>query len=95
MVPLGKSNGLMCFNKMAAEEKTCYTQKSALRDRMMGVLRNDKHWKQVDAEEGKKFMKFMGMASGCCVCLPMHINKIKADNARDYKKAQAEFEKQY
>jgi hypothetical protein len=40
-VPLGKSNGLLCFNKMVKEEKTCYSIKQGVRDRTMGSLRNE------------------------------------------------------
>lgn len=35
----------------------------------------------------------MGVSQGCCVCLPIHINKAKADNAKNFAKTKAEMEK--
>lgn len=93
-IPLGKKSGFMAFNKMAMQ-KPVYADKLGLRDRTMGVFRNEQKWKDIDAAEGKKFQDFMGMASGCCVCLPMHIKKIRADNAKDYQKSKEMFEKQF
>ena len=93
-IPLGKKSGFMAFNKMAMQQAV-YPDKLGLRDRTMGVFRNEQKWKDIDAAEGKNFQKIMGVASGCCVCLPMHVKKIRAENARDYQKSKEMFEKQF
>jgi hypothetical protein len=69
--------------------------KKGLRDRTMGVFRNEQKWKDIDVAESKKFKNFMGMASGCCVCLPMHVKKSRAENSENYEKSKQMFEKQF
>jgi hypothetical protein len=40
-IPLGKNNGVLCFNKMVASKNDCMKDKMDLRDRFIGVLRNE------------------------------------------------------
>ena len=94
-LPLGKKNGFMAFNKMAMADAGVYEQKISLRNRFMGVFRNEQKWKDIDEAEAKKFGNIMGMASGCCVCLPMHVKKIRAENATNFQKSKVMFEGQY
>lgn len=86
-IPLGKKNGFMAFNKMAKSDTTVYDMKLDLRNRTMGTFRNEKFWKDRDVAENKSFGTFMGMASGCCFCLPMHVKKIRAENALNFEKS--------
>jgi hypothetical protein len=46
-------------------------------------------------EMNKGFGKFMGMADGCCYCLPMHITKFKQENAAQFEKAKEDHQKFY
>lgn len=54
-IPLGKKNGIICFNKMVDVSNDAFEQKEGLRNRAMGVYRNEQKWKDIDAKEGKKF----------------------------------------
>jgi hypothetical protein len=47
-IPLGKKAGFMAFNAMAGADNGAYEMKKGLRDRTMGVLRNEQKWKDID-----------------------------------------------
>lgn len=81
MMPMGNSNGFFAFNSMVTDKPDAPQAHRDASLRYKGMFTGDQ--KSIDAQMnmGKDFAGFMGMASGCCYCLPMHIKKARAGNA--------------
>jgi len=95
MLPCGDSKGLMSFNKMLKRDDTIPKQKDQMRDGYMAEHHGDKKAAAANAKNGKDFAGFMGIANGCCYCLPMHISKSKEYRELEKKGVIAKFDAAY
>ena len=75
MIPMGKNQGLFKFNKMQKTDRSCFVQKETIVKYEIGDRKGDQKLRAERAEMDKKFGGFLGMATGKCYCLPMHISK--------------------
>ena len=53
-IPLGKKAGFMAFNKMAVANPV-YADKIALRNRFIGVFKNEKKWKDIAQTRNQEY----------------------------------------
>jgi len=92
MIPMGKNNGVFAFNKMVAQNNDSYAEKVKLRTNMMGFINGDPKAIAAAQSSQKQMKSFIGMAEGNCICLPMHISKVRGQNSEDLEKARRQFD---
>lgn len=88
LIPLSKTHGIFKFNQhIESQGAKAIAMKDDINANTMGSLANNPKFVQAEAKMAKDFGGFFDLAQGCCVCLPMHINKQKASNAEMKKEA--------
>ena len=96
MLPMGnKIPGFFAFNKMVARNKDTGKDHGASAARWPDLLGGDPKALEDQAKMGKQFGSIMGVASGCCYCLPMHISKHRPTLASRATSDKEAFDKAY
>lgn len=79
-IPLGKNGGVMAINGFVKFDASVPGEKDKIIDKTMGFFNGDAKQRKLDYGTTKDIQGMTGMFEGCCVCLPMHIGKVKAKN---------------
>lgn len=83
------------MNGMVKQDKDVPKSKDEIAEKTMGFFNGDKKLRKEDYKTAKDIKGFTGMMEGCCVCIPMHINKVKSKNVEKFNKSKVMFEKLY
>lgn len=94
-IPLGKNGGVMAINGFVKFDKSVPAEKDKIIAKTMGFWNGDPKSVKEDSGTAKDIQGMTGYFSGNCVCLPMHIKKVKAKNIEKFNKNKAMFEKLY
>lgn len=95
VIPIGSKNGIMAFNNMVIAKNDALIMKDDMTATNIGVLRSNPAMTKKNNDHAGDLPKMLGLASGCCVCLPMHISKIRGNNYKAMENSKKEFEKYY
>lgn len=95
IIPLGSKSGLFVFNGTAKVDPNAINMKIAIRDNNIGFWKGDQAIIERRNQTNAQFGKYMQSAQGCCVCLPMHISKVRGENQRKLQATVQEYDKIY
>lgn len=85
----------MAINGMVKFDASVPSEKDKIIDKTMGFFHGDEKQRKVDYSTPGEIRGMTGCFSGCCVCLPVHINKVKQQNIDKFNKSKEMFEKLY
>lgn len=85
----------MAINGFVKFDKTVPAEKDKIIAKTMGFFKGDTKYVKEDNATNKDIVGMTEFFSGNCVCLPVHINKIRAKNVEKFDKNKAMFEKFY